>query len=414
MSPAQIANPKSKFLMRLRFFNTFEPVTTYYRDLLPFLSKQRVFSNVVLSSAEYRQGGRSKLDGMKELSEVKILRIPAFGVIPSGRIKKAFIMCCYILGSIGTSLWNRARNINIFLTQPPLFNLWGLILKALRRQPYICVLMDIYPDVMLMQIKLPGSRMIGKALRRISILSLQNADAVIVIGRCMANLIRERDIDESKIHLIKNWANSDNVIPVPKNANRLLKEISLEDKFVIQYSGNMGISHDFHDFLEVINRLRDDPSIHFVFTGNGARRNEIEIYIWDNELLNTTILDFQSLDRLSESLSLGDVHFVSLREGFEGLVVPSKAYGIMAVGRPMIYQGAADGEIARMIQEEDIGVVVPPDSPDKLKEAILSYRYNQELAIKQGNRARKLTLTKYSYTERLQEYYDLFVQVTNG
>jgi len=124
-------------------------------------------------------------------------------------------------------------------------------------------------------------------------------------------------------------------------------------------------------------------------------------------LKNVLILPFQPVERLRYSLSMGDVHFISLRAGFEGLVVPSKAYGVMAAGRPIIYQGNQTGEIARMIVEEGIGTVVPIGNPDLLKEVILRYYHRPEIGRGQGEKAHQLSRTRYRRDRALMRYAEV-------
>ena len=175
------------------------------------------------------------------------------------------------------------------------------------------------------------------------------------------------------------------------------------------YSGNLGASHYFDDLLEVARRCKYLAGLKFVIIGDGVRRKEIEkaesTFLLDNLLL----LPFQPSERLAESLNLGDVHFVSLKEGFQGLEVPSKAYGSLAAGRALIYQGNPSGEIARMITEAGIGCVVQEGDVDGLERSILDYVKDRSQAKHQGERALELARTKNSSIVALQRYEALFL-----
>ena len=122
------------------------------------------------------------------------------------------------------------------------------------------------------------------------------------------------------------------------------------------------------------------------------------------------LLPFQPLDRLSESLSAADIHYVCLREGFEGSAVPSKAYGALVVGKPLLYQGSALGEIARMVSEERIGTVVPPHDAHALTQAILRYYQDPDRKQAEGDRARRLNERVYNRELSVQRYLTLFQQ----
>lgn len=400
--------------MKLRFFNTYEPVTTFYRDLLPYLSNRRIASEVLISAAEYRQGRREMLSESFPNPIIQVQHLPALGVQPTGQFRNAFVMLTYVLGSMWITLFGAAADVNFFLTQPPLFSLWGWVLRKLRNQAYICLVMDIYPDVAVMDGMLPPNNIFTRLLIRLSRFALQRADAVIVIGRYMAELVEAMGVTAGKIHLIPNWANPEVVYPIPQSENRLCQELGLKGKFLVLYSGNMGVSHEFDELLEVIRRCQDEEGLHFVFIGGGRRRKEIENFIAVHHLQNVSLLPFQPLERLAESLSLGDVHFVSLREGFEGLVVPSKVYGALTAGRAVIYQGDSKGEIARMIQEEGMGVVVPPRTPGQLEQVIRNYMRFPDRARQQGLAAHRLTQGKYAASTILEQYFKVISKTFNA
>lgn len=394
--------------MKIRFFNTYEPVTTFYRDLLPYLARQGMVSEVLISAAEYRKGGRERLSEALKNERIRVRYLPTFGMLPATRWQKVGIMLVYMLSSMVITLVGHGADINFFMTQPPLFSLWGLVLKILRRQPYICLVMDLYPDVAIRSGLLREKSIWTKLLTEINKLVLTQANAVVVIGRCQAQRIQDMGVFPDKIYVIQNWANTDIIYSVPRGKNILRKELSLHDKFVVLYSGNMGISHDFSDILEVAHRFQSQPEVHFVFIGDGVRRTEIETFIQKNNMMNVSLLPFQPLEKLAESLCLGDVHFVSLRKGFEGLVVPSKTYGALASGRPVIYSGMDTGEIARMLHDYDVGTVVQPGDVEGLYQAIERYWKDVDLRNRQGEKAQKVIAREMEKNRALEQYKQLF------
>jgi glycosyltransferase involved in cell wall biosynthesis len=223
----------------------------------------------------------------------------------------------------------------------------------------------------------------------------------------MIERLRSMGVATEKLHLIPNWMDERVVHPVDPTSNRLRKEWELEGKFVVLYSGNMGVSHYFDDILAVAEQLREYEDIVFVFIGDGARRDEIKGGIEERQLRNVLLQPFQDIDLLAHSLSVGDLHLVTLREAFTGLVVPSKSYGILAAGRPILYQGRRDGEIARMILEEDVGTVVSCGDVDSLRKTIVKYANSPGWRREQGERARELAEGKYSRTQSVRKYVEI-------
>jgi colanic acid biosynthesis glycosyl transferase WcaI len=387
-------------LLKIRFFNTFEPVTTFYRDLIPFLVEQGYQVEVVVSRAQYRAGR----DVSWAVPGVTVRWMPSFGVQPQNRLGKLIIMLTYILGGALFSLLGPAVDKNVFLTQPPLFSVWGYVLKMLRGQSYYQVLMDIYPDVAVQGRLLSDRAFSTRFLRFLSHLSLKKAERVIVIGRCMRQRVLDMDVAPNRIIFIPNWSDQETVYPIQSRENPLRTQWGWQDKFVVLYSGNIGTSHFFDDLLEVCYRLRHHRQLLFAFIGDGQRRREIEAFKSQHGLENIVLLPFQKQELLAHSLSVADLHFVSLRAEFEGLVVPSKTYGILAAGRPVLYQGPSNSEIARLITEEDIGAVIPLNAPDQLETALLSYLNHPEQLRVQGNRARKLSEIRLSRQAACQRY----------
>ncbi|AGA32396.1 Glycosyltransferase [Thioalkalivibrio nitratireducens DSM 14787] len=390
----------------VRFFNTYEPVSPFYRDLIPLLSARGLDAEVVLSSREYR-AGRKPLEESLGSDRVGIRRIRAGRGVVLGRSQKLWAMLTYVIGAAGSSLFGPRARLNFFLTQPPLFSLWGLVLRWLRRQPYCCLVMDVYPDVAVRDGLLKAGGLATRFLTYVSRSVLRRADAVIVIGRCMRERMEQHGIASERLHLVPNWVNDAEVQPVEHERNALRKELGLEGKFVVLYSGNMGVSHFLDDILETARRLWELPDLVFVFIGDGPRRREVVGWQERFDLKNIRLLPFQPTERLAESLSLGDVHFLSLRAGFEGLVVPSKAYGALGAGRPILYQGESTGEIARMIEEERIGSVVPLNSPDSLTSVLRRYYDHPTLAANEGQRALELNRQKYGRQHAVSEYLRL-------
>ena len=377
---------------RLRFFNTQEPVSPLYRDFLPFLAQTGHRVDVLMASRTYRAGEWHGDDAGIHIRHLPT-GLPGWWPRP---VTRAWTHGAYAVSAALASVLGSGVDANVFLTQPPLFAAWGRVLEMLRGQPYGCLLMDLYPWVAIRAgVLAPGSALTS-ALWALAVHTLRHARAVMVIGRCMAEQLDTLGVARERIHLVHNWADTEVVRPVAAADNPMRRELGLAHQFVVMYSGNLGVSHDFDDLLTVAERLGPDGGVTFLVAGDGARRPAVERAVHDRRLGHVRFIDHQDYARLAQTLSVGDVHFVSLRSGFEGLVVPSKAYGICAAGRPIIYQGADGGEIARMIGEEEIGLVVPPEDPDALFRAVVYARAHPDWRRCAGVRARAVSEGRYS------------------
>jgi glycosyltransferase involved in cell wall biosynthesis len=156
------------------------------------------------------------------------------------------------------------------------------------------------------------------------------------------------------------WSKKEEIVPTPREDNPLIDELGLRDKFVVMYSGNAGIVHDFDAICEAMRLLKDDPRIYFLFVGDGPRRAEIERFARENGIENFSYRGYFSREQLRYSLSVADVHLLSLRAPFVGISVPGKLYGIMASARPAIFVGPRECESAETIVVSGCGAVIDP------------------------------------------------------
>lgn len=386
--------------MKIRLINTYEPVNTFYRDLIPYLAKMGVEIEVVISKASYRRGRQERW----MIQNVKIVYIPNLSLQPKSKFSKILINIQFTLFCFIYLLFGPKVDRNVFLTQPPLFSYFGFWLKKIRQQDYFQVLMDMYPEVAIQSGMLCERSTFSRLLYHLSVVSLKNAEKVIVIGRDMKEKVQEKGVDVDKIQIIPNWSDHIKIRPISRMHNDFRKNQGWQGKYVLLYSGNLGISHYFEDILEICRRFHDKNELIFSFIGKGCRFNEVYNYKKNYHLKNIILLPFQKEDKLSYSLSAGDLHFVSLRRGFTGLVVPSKVYGILAAGRPIVFQGPLESEIACMIEEENVGSVVRLGDKDGLANVICNYMSNKEMTREQGERARHLAETKYSIEKARTSY----------
>ena len=344
-----------------------------FRDLLPHLAARGIDVELVITRQVYR-GGREPLIPVLEAAGVVVHRVPVPFARGAAGPRTVNVLVGFLVGATWRALFGRRASVNVFLTQPPFFYVWGAVLAGVRRQRSVVVVMDLYPDVAIRSGVLRAGGLPARLLHTVSRVGLRRADGVVAIGRCMRELLEREGVPAHKLSVIPNWADDRTVFPVSHAENSLRRELGFgPDDFLVVYSGNMGQVHVFDDILEVARRLRAHPSLRFVFIGSGTRRREVEDFRDREGLANVVLLPMQPAERMSESLSMGDVHFVSLRRGFEGLVVPSKTYGPLAAGRPIIYEGDAGGEVARLLTESGAGTVVPVGDPDALEAAVLSY-----------------------------------------
>jgi glycosyltransferase involved in cell wall biosynthesis len=255
-------------------------------------------------------------------------------------------------------------------TDPPMLKVLGPVLGKLTGAATIHWAQDLYPEVAEALDVIPTKGWLANTMRSLSTWALHGHDHIVAVGRCMKRRIEARSIAPGKISVIPNWA-PDTVHPVPHEQNAFRRAQGWQGKTVVMYSGNMGLAHPFDIILDAAEQLRDErPDMVFAFVGEGPRKAWIADQVAARRLSNVRLLPFQSKERLAESLSAADVHLVTMQPEVEGLVVPSKVYGVLAAGRPCVFLGPEGSEAAQRIRELNAGTVLPNPGQSAVVDAL--------------------------------------------
>lgn len=286
-------------------------------------------------------------------------------------------------------------DVILALTTPPKIATLAMIQKQFRRRPdgerirFVYHIMDLYPDAATAMGVMPAGSFIECGVARLTQRTLDLADAVIVLGRDMKERIVGRyRCDAERIHVVQPWADGKLLFPMRKSDNPMARRLGCENTFNIVYSGNLGLAHDLDTLIGAIELTRSDPTLRWIFIGDGQRFASLREASARSGWKHVDILPFQSRAELNESLNLADVHLVSQLPEFTGIVVPSKLFGMLAVGKPSIMVGPPDAECARIIAESGAGFVVSNGSGALLVERIRRFQSDPALLEQTGRRAR--------------------------
>jgi len=264
------------------------------------------------------------------------------------------------------------------------------------RVPFVYILHDLYPDVLIKTGKIAKNSIIAKKLRKMSFETFQLSDRIVVLGRDVRDyLIKNYGVLPDKINIITNWGPEEPVISKSNNSSNFRRKNGLEGKFVVLYSGNIGETADFEVLLDAAQSLQeDDDNIVFLIVGNGRKRNKV--LEKSKKLKNVKMLDFLPEEDFRNLLSGADVFFVSLRKELYGISVPSKTYYYLSAGKPIIGLVPPSSEIALSIGEDDYGFVCCDYSPRSLASIILQLKKNPGLWKRKSIQAKKVFDTKYN------------------
>jgi colanic acid biosynthesis glycosyl transferase WcaI len=277
---------------------------------------------------------------------------------------RAVDFATFLLGALGLLIRTAGKgDIVVALTDPPLLGL--AVWPAARWRNARCVhwIQDVFPEVALTLKANLLVRAAGAALRPLRNLAWRRSDCCVAVSHDMASLIARTGVSPEKIRVIPNWAPAGMDRQTHDGTAELRRAWKLAGKFIVAYSGNLGRVHDFSWVVETASLLQDQSHLAFVFIGDGAQRDALAAAVQARGLANIHFHPPQPRAQLAITLALGDVHLVTLRAGCEALVFPSKLYGIAAVGRPVVFVGPKDCEVARLVEQHGFGVAFTPEDP---------------------------------------------------
>jgi colanic acid biosynthesis glycosyl transferase WcaI len=295
-------------------------------------------------------------------------------------------------------------DVILALTSPPMIATLAALRKPFAAGPgggrtrFVYHVMDLYPDVVTAAGRMSPSHPLARAMGACTGYTLREADAVIALGRDMRDrLLRRygRHVSADRVHVVPPWADGQALRPLSKADNALAGSLGLRNTFNVVYSGNLGVAHDVETLVAAIDQTRDDAGMQWLFIGGGNRFDAVAVQARERSWPHVRFLPFQDRERLNESLNLADVHLVSQLPAFTGVVVPSKLFGILAVGKPAVMVGPADAEVSRIIAEHEAGVVVRNGDADGLVHELRRLRDDATTRNAMGRRGRAAFEQKY-------------------
>ena len=254
--------------------------------------------------------------------------------------------------------------------------------------------------------------------------SCKRADKVIVVGRDMVETLKDRFLEKSdfqnepvmkqkmpKYAYINNWINEKEIIPLSVQDKKVMEfkqKYGLQDKFVIMYSGNIGLYYDLVNIIKIIAKFENREDVVFAFVGAGSVLEELKEYCKKEKVGNIVFVPYQEKADLVYSLNAGDVHFVVNAKGIKGVSVPSKLYGVMAAGKAVLGILEKNSEARLIIEEAQCGISVDPGNYEAIEELIqrfLDLKDNRELKD-MGENGRKYLVESLTKDVSIEKYRD--------
>jgi glycosyltransferase involved in cell wall biosynthesis len=348
--------------------------------------------------------GRFERDG------VEIVRVNSTAFDRSRLPLRALNYLTYLGQSLWEGLAASPPDVVLCMTDPPVIADVALIVARRFGAPLVVVSQDVFPEVAVELKRLDNAAVVG-VLRFAVRLYLERADRVVAIGETMRRRLQAKGAAPERVTVIPNWVDTSVVTPRPRD-NEWARAHDFAGRFVVMHSGNIGHAQNLDALVRAGTFLRDLPELRIALIGGGARRAELKELARLLEVDQARFLGYQPRDVLPDSLSAADVHVVGLARGLSGYVVPSRLYGILAVGRPVIVAADADSETAQLVERVGCGVVVPPGRPELLA-AQIRRAHDGELELDEmGRRGREYVIAEADRLVAVARYRAILDELT--
>lgn len=327
----------------------------------------------------------------------------------------------------------RAGDLVVAMTDPPLTSVLVHGVLAGRQARLVNWLQDLFPEVAeALGVRALGG-WLGRRVQHWRDRSLRGAALNVAIGERMAERVRAAGVVAARVRVIHNWADGAAIAPLAPTQNALRRAWGLADAFVVAYSGNLGRAHTYATVLAAARLLSASGTadgaaagragdaavapvrpVVFLFIGSGHQVPELCAEVARLGLRTVHFVPYQAREDLRLSLGVADVHWISLRPTLEGLIVPSKFYGVAAAGRPVLFVGDADGEIPRLLAAHDCGTCVAEGDAAGFAAAVCRLRDDEGLRARQAANARRLLEARFEQQRALAAWEALLGEVARS
>jgi len=340
---------------------------------------------------------------------VKIIRVASTSFERSKLLARGANYMSYLVAALFRSVRGKRPDVVLCMTDPPIVADVALLAARRFRAPLVVISQDVFPEIAV-QLKRLENPVLMSLLRGLVGYYLRRADRIVAIGDTMRRRLEDKGARPERLRVIPNWIDTRRLEPHEKANSWALHE-RLDDKFVVMHSGNVGHAQDLDSLVRAATFLRDLDDLQIIIIGMGARHGELLALSELHELDQVRFMYYQPREVLSQSLSAADVHVVGLAPGLAGYVVPSRLYGILAVGRPVIVAADPESETAQVVDRIGCGLLVPSGRPDLLARAIRDAHDGKYDLAAMGARGREWVQREADRSVAVGRYRDLLFEL---
>lgn len=359
----------------------------------------------------------------EHINGVRILRIRVPEFSKANKISRIKNIVSYFFGAMGATFKVGKMNYVFSISQPPilggLLGVWG---KWVKHAKFIYNIQDFNPEQVL-AVNYSSNKLITGAMMLFDKFSCRCSDLIITVGRDLVETVRKRFLGKKapKTVMINNWIDEKEIYPLPTDNEGVVnfqKQYGMENKFIIMYSGNIGLYYDLENLIKVIEKFKnakteDGRDVVFAFVGAGSVLDKLIAYKEEKHLNNVVFIPYQDKDKLIYSLNAADVHWCVNAKGIKGVSCPSKYYGLAAVGKPILGVLESGSEIRTLIEETRGGLVCEPGDYEFVEQNIAWFISNADSAemVAMGQRGHDYLVKNLTKDVSIEKYKEVILNL---
>jgi putative colanic acid biosynthesis glycosyltransferase WcaI len=345
----------------------------------------------------------------EHLGGTKIVRVGSTDYPRTRMARRVFNYLSYVALSVPRALFTGC-DVVLAMTDPPFEGIVGAFVALLKGKPYVYNIRDMYPDMAVGgSIVEPG--LLARVWETLHRWALRRAERVIVLGEDMRSRIVAKGVDPQRVAIVRDGAEIVSAgSPQPAVDPDVVRAIRGNFLFVLLHAGNLGFYGAWNTLLAAARALERD-GVGLVFVGDGAQRGQLETAA--SGAANVRFLPFFPASKIPSVLAAGDAHIITIKRGLEGVVVPSKMYGILAAGRPIIAVAPSETDAASLGARCGFGISADPDKPEQLIAAVRALLADSPRLAAMGRAARAVA-SDYDRVSEIQKFLHIIEEAARA
>lgn len=379
-------------------------------DLAEHIASSGTKVIIVTSRLRYTSS-KERLPSRDRHNGVEIRRVWTTGFDRTSLAGRALdFLTFYLFASLILIKTVQRGDIVVAKTDPPLIQVFAWFAAWIKQGRLVNWCQDLFPEVVYAVTERRNRGAIGATLHRLRNFALHRSEMNITISNEMSKTLITQGLDKSRVQVIRNWCDP-TIAPISNRANALRQQWQLEGQFVLGYSGNLGRAHIPDQVYRLIDELADIPSLRFLFVGSGHGMKWLRQQCERKGHNHVVFKPYQPRETLSLSLSVPDIHLISLRSGCQSFLAPSKYYGILAAGRPIAFLGDRNCELAEEIEQSQFGTTLAVDQVQSWRDQILGLVKDKGQLTNMGANARHAYEAHFTARNSLDAWSRVIEQV---